>query len=50
MRTKLKKYAINLDWTMKLKTNKNYTKRLRKKNKNQKNEDQVEKTTMTNWY
>ena len=44
IRTTLKKkYIINLDWTMKLKTNKNYIKRSRKKIKNQKNENQSRK-------
>jgi thymidylate synthase len=36
---KKKQYIINLDWKIKLKTNKNYTKELRKKIKNQKKED-----------
>jgi hypothetical protein len=35
--------TINLNWMMKLKTNKIFIKGLRKKNKSQKNEDQIEK-------
>jgi DNA-binding transcriptional regulator PaaX len=31
--------TINLNWRMKLKTNKTYTKEIRKKNRNQKNEN-----------
>jgi hypothetical protein len=38
-----KKYNINSNWMMKLKTNKTFLKITKKKNKNQKNNNRIEK-------